>query len=299
MEEMPWARLRAPELEGIRGWINSGPLRLEDHRGKAVMLEFWSYSCVNCLRALPYVARWHEKYSGKGLVVIGVHSPEFAFEKEERNVREAVERLKIRFPVALDSGMAAWNAYENRYWPARFLIDPEGYIAFAHFGEGDYTLTERAIQDLLGVKAKFEKEEFPGYLFDQSPETHAGYRFNPGLGSGLAEGEGGRSVYLDPGKHEYEVLYPNGEWSQNEYCLELMRPPGQIAYRFNAREANLILEPLEKGVEAEVYIDGKPAAKLDVGHPGIYRAFRDKAYREREMAVNFTGKVRLYALTFG
>ena len=299
MEDLPWARIRAPELRGISGWANSEPLTLAGLEGKTVMLEFWAYTCVNCLRALPHVQKWHEKYSGKGLVVIGVHSPQFSFEADGNNAMEAIRRLGIRFPVALDGSLSTWNAYENRYWPARFIIDPEGYISFAHFGEGDYTLTEKMIQDHLGIKAKFEKEDAPGYLFDQSPGTYAGFRVNTGLGSGLVEDGKGRGVYLDQGEHDRDVIYPNGQWVQESEYLELKNPPGQIAYRFNAREANLILEPLGKGASAEIFIDGKKAGAISIDRPDIYNVFKDKKYKERELSVNFSGNVRLYALTFG
>ena len=299
MEDLPWARVRAPDFDGIKAWINSKPLKMEELRGKVVLVDFWTYSCINCIRTLPYLKRWHEKYADKGLVVIGVHSPEFQFEGEKANVADAVKKFGIEYPVALDSDMRVWAAYDNHYWPAKFLVDREGYIAFAHFGEGDYTLTEKAIQDALGVKAKFENEEFPGYVFDQSTETYAGYGKSMGLGSGLACDKNGCNVYIDPGEHEPNIIYPHGEWVQEEEYLELKKTPGQISYRFNAREVNVVMGPVEKSASAQVFIDGKKAGKLTIDAPRMYTAYQDKKYAEKEISVVFEGKVRVYAFTFG
>lgn len=142
-------RSPAPEFTGIETWLNSPPLTMKDLRGKVVLVDFWTYSCINCLRTLPYVTKWHEKYKDQGLVVVGVHTPEFAFERSTNNVRTAARRFSVGYPVAQDNQYATWNAYRNQYWPASYLIDRNGRIMHQHFGEGGYEEMEAAIKTLL------------------------------------------------------------------------------------------------------------------------------------------------------
>lgn len=139
----------APEFQSIEKWLNSEPLKLQELRGKVVLVDFWTYSCINCLNHLPYVKEWNEKYKDKGLVVVGVHTPEFAYEKSTKNVREAIERLQIKHAVAQDNSYGTWKAFNNQYWPAVYLIDKRGKIVYSHFGEGSYGTTEKKIQTLL------------------------------------------------------------------------------------------------------------------------------------------------------
>ncbi|RYF43069.1 MAG: thioredoxin family protein [Comamonadaceae bacterium] len=142
----------APEFTGITQWLNSAPLTLASLRGKVVLVDFWTYSCINCLRTLPHVNRWHERYAGQGLVVVGVHTPEFAFERSTSNVQTAMKRFGVRHAVAQDNSYATWKAYSNQYWPAHYLIDARGHIQYRHFGEGAYAQTEAAIQALLAAR---------------------------------------------------------------------------------------------------------------------------------------------------
>lgn len=143
----------APEFQGIDTWLNSQPLKLEDLRGKVVLVDFWTYTCINCLNHLPYVKDWNAKYKDKGLVVVGVHTPEFAYEKSTKNVQEAIKRLQIEHAVAQDNSYATWKAFNNQYWPAVYLIDKQGRIVYSHFGEGSYGETEKKIQSLLAQPA--------------------------------------------------------------------------------------------------------------------------------------------------
>jgi thiol-disulfide isomerase/thioredoxin len=140
----------APEFTGIKHWINSQPLRMDALRGKVVLVEFWTYSCINCIHVMPYVKQWHARYRDKGLVVVGVHTPEFGYERSSANVESAVKRFGIEYAVAQDNAYATWNAYGNRYWPALYLVDRNGHVVYRHFGEGDYDRTEAAIRQLLG-----------------------------------------------------------------------------------------------------------------------------------------------------
>ncbi len=165
----------APELAGIAGWINSKPLTMESLRGKVVLVDFWTYSCINCIRTQPYLNAWYDKYEKDGLVIIGVHAPEFAFEKIENNVREASQKAGIKYPIALDNDFKTWNAYANRYWPAKYLIDKEGHIVYKHFGEGNYDETEKKIQELLAIKKDIVSLT-PNSLViqEKTPETYLG-----------------------------------------------------------------------------------------------------------------------------
>lgn len=299
MEELFRARVRAPEFVGISAWINSKPLGMGKLKGKVVLVDFWTYTCINCIRTLPYVERWHEKYAERGLVVVGVATPEFLFEANAKNVREAVKRFGLKYPIAVDPKMKTWSAFDNHYWPAKFIIDKDGFVSYVHFGEGNYSQTEMAIQMALGIKGKPEKEEFSAYMFDQSPETYAGFAKNNGLGSGLVCDDKGCNVYIDPGHHAPNTLYPNGLWVQEKEYLELKKAPGLLSYRFNAREVNIVMEPAGKSSKAEVFVDGLKVADALVKEPRMYNVFSDKKYRERELQIVFRGKVRVYALTFG
>jgi len=290
--------VKTPELEGIKAWINSKPLTMDQLKGKVVLIDFWSYTCVNCLRTLPYLKAWHEKYAKNGLVIIGVHSPEFSFEKDVESVRKAVKELGIEYAVAVDSDMETWNAFSNGYWPAKYIINQDGYVAYLHFGEGAYGQTEAAIQEQLGVKKPLGKEAHPDYMFDQSPETYAGFGKNLGLGSGLACDKDGCNIYIDLGEHDMNVIYPHGQWVQEKEYLELQKAPGILAYRFTAREANMVIEPLEK-CDADIFVDGKAAGKIKLDKAGMYNVFKDKKYGDHELSVTFSGKVRVYAYTFG
>jgi len=144
---------RAPEFAGIEKWLNSGPLTMQGLAGKVVLVDFWTYTCINCIRTLPHVVRWYETYKDQGFVVVGVHSPEFAYERSTRNVQDAIERFNIRYPVAQDNGFTTWKAYNNQYWPAFYLVDAKGQVMRQHFGEGEYAEMEAAIQALLARKA--------------------------------------------------------------------------------------------------------------------------------------------------
>ncbi|MEW6723204.1 MAG: redoxin domain-containing protein [Candidatus Micrarchaeota archaeon] len=293
------ARVKAREFVGIKGWINSRPLKIDSLKGKVVLLDFWTYTCINCIRTLSYLQSWHEKYRDKGLVVIGVHTPEFEFEKKAPNIKEAVKRFGITYPVALDSEMKTWREYDNHYWPAKYLIDKDGFICYVHFGEGNYGQTEMAIQMQLGIKKKLEKDDFQGYMFDQSPETYAGFGKNFGLGSGLVCDEQGCNVYVDPGSHAMNVIYPEGQWVQEKEFIELKKAPGRVSYRFNAREANVVLAPVGKPVEAAVFMDGKKKHVFLVDKAKMYNVFKDKKYGDHELSIVFAGRVRAYVFTFG
>jgi thiol-disulfide isomerase/thioredoxin len=293
-------KVKAPEFEGIKAWINSAPLTMEGLRGKVVLVDFWTYTCINCLRSVPYLRRLHEKYSKAGLVIIGVHSPEFSFEKDVENVRRAVKGLDIPYPVAVDSGLGTWNTYANTYWPAKYIIDRNGDVAHVHLGEGGYSDIENRIQAELGVKGRMEKDTYPTGMLDQSPETYMGFIRNNGLGSGLACDADGCDVYIDTGKHERDVVYPNGQWEQEMERIGLRKASGQLAYRFNARQVNVVMGPAGGNpVAVRVIVDGKETETIKVDSYRMYTVYEEKKYGEHELVLLFDAAVSVYAYTFG
>ncbi|HVJ53534.1 MAG TPA: cytochrome c biogenesis protein DipZ [Aliidongia sp.] len=313
-----------PSLSGAVTWLNSPPLTPEALKGKVVLVDFWTYSCINCLRAIPYVKAWAEKYKDQGLVVIGVHTPEFAFEKNVDNVRAADTQLGIQYPVAIDSNYAIWRAFENEYWPAHYFIDAQGRIRHHHFGEGEYDESERVIQKLLAeagnkvssdlVSVKASGAEAAPDLHDvDSPETYIGYdRAENFISPGGAVADAA---------HDYTVSEPRlnewgltGDWTVgNEHAL-LDKPDGGIVYRFHARDLHLVLGPSPDGkpVRFRVTIDGKPpgdshGADTDARGEGsvtqqrLYQLVRqDGAVSDRTFEIKFLDPgVQAFAFTFG
>jgi thiol-disulfide isomerase/thioredoxin len=295
-------------LDGAPAWLNSEPLGVAALRGRVVLVDFWTYSCVNWLRTLPYVSAWHERYSDDGLVVVGAHAPEFDFEHDLANVRRAARELGVGYPVVIDNDFAVWRSFENHYWPAVYLVARDGHVRFHHFGEGAYEETERVIQQQLGIDVEPVHVEATGVAaapdWDtlRSPETYVGY--------GRAEGRS------DP---DADWLALNrwtlaGEWSVGEEAAELEASGGSIAYRFEARDLNLVLAPPVSGspVRFTVRLDGDPpddAHGLDVDawgegtvpEPRMYQLVRQRAAVTQHLfEITFRDAgVRAYVFTFG
>jgi thiol-disulfide isomerase/thioredoxin len=293
-------------LDGASVWINSEPLTAAGLRGRVVLVDFWTYSCVNWLRTLPYVRAWHERYRDRGLVVIGAHAPEFGFEHDLANVRRAVGELDVGYPVVIDNDFAIWRAFDNHYWPAVYLLDGDGRVRFHHFGEEAYAETERAVQQLLGVDEELVRVDAGGLAeaadWDalRSPETY--------LGS--ARGEPRGDVRADALALNQWTL--TGEWSVGEEAAGLDAAAGSIAYRFEGRDLNLVLAPPGSGaVRMSVRLDGGPPGDdhgLDVDasgegtldEPRMYQLVRQRAVRRRTFEITFAEPgVRAYAFTFG
>jgi cytochrome c biogenesis protein CcdA/thiol-disulfide isomerase/thioredoxin len=313
-----------PSLSGAVAWLNSPPLTAEGLKGKVVVIDFWTYSCINCLRSIPYVRAWAEKYKDHGLVVIGVHTPEFAFERNIDNVRTAVADLKIGYPVAIDNDYAIWRAFDNEYWPAHYFIDAQGHMRYHHFGEGEYDESERVIQRLLAeagnsnvpadlVAVNASGAEAAPSTSDQSPETYLGYNradnfVSPG---GIVEDE----------SHVYEAATPQidqwfltGDWTVKPENATLDAAGGRIAYRFHARDLHLVLGPAADGkpVKFRVTIDGAApganhGADTDADGQGVvdgqrlYQLIRQNgAITDRTFEIEFLDPgVQAYAFTFG
>ena len=314
-----------PALSGAVEWLNSPPLTTDGLKGKIVLVDFWTYSCINCLRAIPYVRAWAEKYKDQGLVVIGVHTPEFAFEKDLNNVRTAVSELKIGYPVAIDSNYAIWRAFSNHYWPAHYFIDGQGHIRHHHFGEGDYDESERVIQQLLAEAGNANvsadvvsvnalgAEAAPDMGNVRSPETYVGYdRAEHFVSPGGA---------VKDNRHNYTVTSPrlnewglSGDWTIGKEYAVLNKEGGSIVYRFHARDLHLVLGPAPDGrpVRFRVTIDGAPpgashGADADADGQGVVT--RQRLYQlvrqsgtigDRKFEIQFLDPcVQAYAFTFG
>jgi cytochrome c biogenesis protein CcdA/thiol-disulfide isomerase/thioredoxin len=258
-----------PSLSGATGWLNSPPLTRESLRGKVVLVDFWTYSCINCLRTLPYVKRWYDTYKDHGLVVIGVHAPEFAFERDADNVRRAVGELGIKYPVAIDDDYAIWRGFSNQYWPAHYFIDASGDIRAHHFGEGDYEGSERIIRELLtqagyhdlppvgAAPAAAGVEAAPDLEQVSSQETYIGYRRADGFRSPGGFADDRPKSYTVPASLELNAWGLAGRWTDDPEKAVLDEAPGKIEFRFLARDLHLVLGPAgDKPVRFRVRLDG-------------------------------------------
>jgi thiol-disulfide isomerase/thioredoxin len=296
----------APEFSGLT-WLNAAPLSMKRLRGKVVLVDFWTYTCVNCLRTLPHVKKWHRKYGNNGLIVVGIHSPEFGFEKEAKNVGKAVRTLGIRHPVGLDSEMKTWSSFRNMYWPCHYLIDSKGIVRYIHAGEGAYAETELWIVKLLneagaGIVPKITKTERPGYNINTTLETYCGGRRGKIFNTPVLDGK-----YVDPQKHEPGRLYLDGYWTQEKEFLE-NKSPGSVSILFRAKSVNIVMAPVSKA-SVKVLVDNKPLKDLagaDVqkssiilDKPRMYNIYNRKEFGAHELKILVTEPVRFYAFTFG
>jgi len=285
----------APDLQGITAWINSAPLTMERLRGKVVLVDFWTYSCINCLRTLPYLKSWEERYHAKGLVILGVHSPEFAFEHSLGNVRAAVKRLGIRYPVALDNDFATWNAYQNQYWPADYLIDRTGRVRDVHFGEGAYAQTEQKIRELLATRlppALAQPDRTPTEL--RTPESYLGYtRIGNHDGSPIRTDRAAQ--YRFPPALSKDSFAYAGTWTVEQERI-LAGLGARLRFNFLARSVHLVLTG--RGA-VRVKLNGRPLRTVHVRADELYTLVTQKSAREGLLELSFTPGLSAYAFTFG
>ena len=316
-----------PSLSGATAWLNSPPLSAADLRGKVVLIDFWTYTCINWLRTLPYVRAWAEKYRDHGVVVIGVHTPEFAFERDPGNVRKAIKDLGVTYPVALDNQYMIWRAFNNQYWPAHYFIDAKGQVRAHHFGEGEYDKSEQIIRQLLreaghdtlptmvatqapttGVEADADVAQL------KSPETYVGYARAQNFASvgGFARDQVKR--YESEPSLTLNQWALQGDWNVGEEDARLANAGGDIRYRFHARDLHLVLAPGDGGkpVRFRVLIDGKApegnhGSDIDASGAGVvdghrlYQLVRQRAgVEEHTFEIRFLDPgVHAYAFTFG
>jgi cytochrome c biogenesis protein CcdA/thiol-disulfide isomerase/thioredoxin len=315
-----------PDLSGAVAWLNSPPLSSKSLKGKVVLIDFWTYSCINCLRALPYIEGWADKYRDAGLVVIGVHTPEFAFEKELSNVEKAVRDLKISYPVAIDSNYKIWQAFNNEYWPAHYFIDGKGRIRYHHFGEGEYDESERVIQDLL--KENGARLASPGVLAvsgagaeaasdtadRRSPETYVGYHRAEHFASTETIVQDANRAYTPEPRLSLNQWALGGSWKVGAESAALQTAPGKIVFRFHARDLHLVLGTNNNGkpVRFKVKLDGTAPGDdhgVDIDNNGLgtvqghrlYQLIRQRGpVEDRTFEIEFLDPgVQAFAFTFG
>lgn len=315
----------APELAGISNYINSEPFTLADLKGKVVIVDFWTYSCINCIRTIPYLNAWYEKYADDGLVIVGVHAPEFDFEKNPENVQAAVEKFGIEYPVVQDNEHDTWDAYQNRYWPRKYLVDDEGYIRYDHIGEGEYSETEKVIQSLLQERAAnmgqtvliddstAKPEDAQSVDFGQinTPELYFGYSYaRAPLGN--EEGYQPEKVVtytIDDGAElKPNRIYLSGDWLNKQDSMELKSPTGRIVLEYYAKSVNIVA-----GGQGAVYVseDSRElgsAKGTDVGEDGsltvdgqrLYNLTSHRAYGSHTLVIDVAGEgFEVYTFTFG
>jgi thiol-disulfide isomerase/thioredoxin len=289
----------APQLTGLTNWINSKPLTLKRLRGKVVLIDFWTYSCINCLRTLPHVKAWYQTYHDKGLVVIGVHTPEFAFEHVPSNVRSAVRRLGVTYPVALDNDYGTWNAFRNQYWPAKYLIDRSGHLRYYHFGEGSYDTTEARIRTLLGENAEMlpvaNELSDPTPTGLMTPESYLGYERLARFAQTTITPDRYATYHLPPSDlHPNELAY-GGRWKVEGQRI-VAGPGAKLRLRFQARSVHLVLGG--HGSVA-VMVDGTPVGVVPVRGSRLYTLARLPTDQSRLLELHFSPGVEAYAFTFG
>jgi thiol-disulfide isomerase/thioredoxin len=313
-------------LSGATGWINSEPLTAKELKGKVVLVDFWTYSCINCLRSLPYIRAWADKYKDSGLVVIGVHTPEFDFEKQQPNVQKAVRKFGITYPVALDSKRAIWDAFSNVSWPAHYFIDAKGKVSFEHFGEGNYEQSERWIQKLLEERASSPMPESTVSVQAQgveaaadvndvrSPETYIGYARAEHFASPGGIRQDADKVYTAPAQPALNRWGFSGKWADHQQIAVLKLAGGKIVFHFYARDLHLVLGPTADGkpVRYRVTIDGQAPGEnhgVDTDAEGngivtedrLYQLVRQKgAVTDHVFAIEFEDPgVEAFSFTFG
>ena len=315
---------KAPDLVGISDYLNTSSEELnKELEGKVVLYDIWTYSCINCVRTLPYITAWDDKYADQGLLIVGVHSPEFEFEKDPQNVKMAVDKHGINYPVVLDNEMETWKAFENRYWPRKYIADHEGFIRYDHIGEGGYQETEKIIQKLLAERSAalgvqmdsasqlVDIEEFEHTLF-RTPELYFGYYFAQNrnqLGSQEGFQPGQIVTYSEPENIDLHKFYPTGVWKNHEDSMELISETGTIKLLYNAKEVNIVTE---NDAQLEIFLDDKPLNamyagsdiisenNLIVSEPNIYNIISSEDSATHTMEIKIQGKgFKIFTFTFG
>jgi len=314
-----------PELGGALGWLNSEALTTKSLHGKVVLVDFWTYTCINSLRPLPYIKAWADKYKDAGLVVIGVHTPEFSFEKERANVQDAVRTLKVGYPVAIDSDYRIWEAFGNEYWPALYFIDAKGHIRHHYFGEGQYGEAERVLQQLLKesgasgfdesvVRVAGQGIEAAPSGTEQTPETYVGYRRGESYASPERQARDAARTYSLPERLRLNQWGLAGSWNIGPESAVLEAAGGRIAFRFHSRDLHFVLAPGKDGrpVRFKVKLDGAapgdahgvdsaPDGSGEVREPRLYQLIRqDGRVTDRTFEIEFLDPgVRAVVFTFG
>lgn len=312
---------KAPELQGISGYINTEPVTLEELRGKVVVVDFWTYTCINCIRTIPYLNAWYEKYSDDGLVILGVHSPEFEFEKDYKNVQAAVKKFEVKYPVVQDNDMKTWNAFENRYWPHKYIVDHEGYIRYDHIGEGAYEETEKVIQQLLkeraialGIETDLVEDTVrPEGAVDvdftriRTPELYLGYAYGADLGNVKSFVPNSVNDFSLPEDIRPNLVYLKGSWKANRDNMELVSDTGKVVISYNAKAVNIVAagDSLLTIKLDHTLVDSNAGSdvvdsKVYVLEERLYNLILSDEYGSHILEIEVDGAgFRLYTFTFG
>ncbi|MCU1234238.1 MAG: cytochrome biosis protein [Candidatus Solibacter sp.] len=316
---------RMPDLDGAVAWLNSAPLSSKALRGKVVLANIWTYSCINSLRELPYMKAWAAKYKDAGLMVIGVHSPEFGFEKDSANVKQAVLDLKVAYPIPIDSNHSIWQAFRNEYWPADYFIDAKGRIRYHHFGEGDYAKSERVIQTLLRengatgldestVRITADGAEAPPSEDVRSSETYVGYVRAENFSSPERMARDSRKTYSPPARPALNQWGLGGSWKAGAESGTLESASGKIVFRFHSRDLHMVLGPSKNGTPVRFKVKLNGAAPGDdhgsdsgadgtgeVRQPRMYQLVRQKGpIKDVTFEIDFLDPgVEAFSFTFG
>jgi thiol-disulfide isomerase/thioredoxin len=319
---------KAPEFTGITSYINTNQTKLSDLKGRVILVDFWTYSCINCIRTLPHLVDWNQKYSNKGLVIVGVHSPEFEFEKNINNVKQAVARFGIKYPVLLDNDHETWNAYQNSYWPRKYLVDSDGYIRYDHIGEGGYAETENAIRNLLAERTDQQGLEIsnlnqtksivsgvPPVDFNQikTPELYFGYQYARAQLGNIEGFNPEKTVnYTIPSSNlDTNVIYLQGLWKNNPDNMELVGPDGKITLVYSAKSVNIVaggkgqvtVREDGKGVQTNNSSKGNDTdaeGKLSIDGQRLYNIADNTNYGNHQIEIAAKGPgFKIYTFTFG
>ena len=314
---------KAPDLVGIAGYINTTPQELQAKiKDKVVLYDFWTYSCINCIRTFPYLKAWNDKYADKGLLIIGVHSPEFEFEKDLNNVKMAAQKYGLTYPIVLDSDHMTWDAFSNRYWPAEYITDDLGHIRHTNFGEGEYDQTEKVIQQLLDQRAKrlglnitadqslvnLQAHEFS---FDQTPELYFGYDFADGRNYfGNSEGFEPEKIvsYTIPSDLQKDHFYLDGQWQNLHDSMKLSSDNGKIVLPYTAQDVHIVASGPGTGIQ--ILLDGKPVTSSDAGQDTengtatisehrLYNIISSKQVGSHTLTIIGHPGFEIYTFTFG
>ena len=315
-----------PSFEGATGWLNSEPLTPDGLRGRVVLADFWTYTCINWIRTLPYVRAWAAKYADAGLTVIGVHTPEFGFERDLDNVVAHTRDFGVEYPIAIDSDYGVWRAFDNHFWPAVYIADGQGRIRYHHFGEGEYAMTEMVIQQMLhdaGAEPIDQElvsveprglEVAADWQTLQSPETYVGYRQSSGFAQASSARFDDPYTYTAPGRLPLNYWGLEGDWTVAQHAGVVNEPGGRIAFQFHARDVNLVMGPASRGssIPFRVFLDGQPAGDAhgtDIAADGSGTVDDQRTYQlirqpgsitERRIEIEFLGAgVEAYCFTFG
>jgi thiol-disulfide isomerase/thioredoxin len=297
-EAPPAINRPAPEFTGISAWLNSPPLTMAGLRGKVVLVDFWAYSCINCLRTLPFLIRWQHDYKDRGLVVVGVHAPEFKFEHDKKNVQAAVDRFGINYPVAQDNDLKTWNAFNNEYWPEEYLIDRTGKIVYVHIGEGNYDETENAIRKLLDAGPEVAPEKGADLSKIGSPEMYFGLDRVEALAS-PERPRAGTHTYTAPAALKLNQFALTGPWTLTGERATLAKAGGEIQLHCHAGKVFMVASSTAP-VTLSVTVDGKPQPAVTVHESRLYTLFDSGDYRDHMVTITIPqAGFSAFTFTFG